>query len=316
MIRIGILGLDSTHAIEFTRLLAEPGSSRPAARVIGACRGSPTDFPLSRQRAERIERQWRDELRLPVFHSPAALVAASDALMVLTCDGRTRWFEVEPLLLARKPLFIDKPLSADWRDGTRIISAADRLGCPCFSASALRYRLDAAAQAALSTERPLRLTIATPALSEVGHPDLSWHGIHAVEAAYALLGPGCRTVARESTPERDITHGVWPDGSSVAIERQAHPTAGTFPLSACWATGEMGLSGHDYRPLLEAIAHFFATGIAPVSSHEMTEVLGFIAAADASRDAGGTTIPLSQFLHTPAGAAPCPPPAPERAPVP
>lgn len=289
MIRIGIVGLDSTHAVEFTRLIQS--SFAAEAQVAAACPGIPTDFPLSVRRRESIAREVHAELGVPVLDSVQAVVDRVDALMLLGCDARTHVREAKPLLFARKPLFIDKPLSADWREAADLLLAARTAGTPCFSASALRYR-----QRNPHLRRPAALTVDVPQASEPGHPDLSWHGIHGVEAGFGILGPGCRSVARTVTSDADTTTSRWPDGSTLLIRRTTADSGRAFELTA---TGQASLSarGHDYRPLVAEIVTFFRTAVMPVSAAEMVEVLALIAAADLSRDQGGNEVDLASILR-------------------
>ena len=295
MIRIGIIGLDSTHAVEFVRRF---NVERIAAdvRVVAACAGAPTTFPLSLGRSERIERQVRDEFAVPVFNSAEEILERIDAVLLLSCDGRTHHREIQPVLAARKPVFIDKPLSADWREAAEILRDARVAAAPCFSASALRFRLTGELKDRLRSQSPVTLRVDVPRYREPGHPDLSWHGIHGVEAGYAMLGAGCRSVHRVITPDTDVTTGLWPNGSSLLINRTLEDSGREFRMTVALSDGEHLLRGHDYRGLVEAIVAFFRTGRPPVSAAEMVEVLAFIAAADESRAVGGAAVALADQL--------------------
>jgi Oxidoreductase family, NAD-binding Rossmann fold len=294
MIQIGIIGTDSTHAIEFTRLLnAETSSS---ARIIGACVGHETDFPLSLSRREQIGRTLHEELKLPLFSSIQELLGRVDAVMVLSCDGRCHRREILSLLSARKPIFVDKPFCADWREAAEVLQVARPSGTPCFSTSALRYSAGVESAKELLRNRPAKIECSVPQRSEPGHPDLSWHGIHGVEAAYALMGAGCQTVQRRIAGSEDVTMGVWGDGSEVMIRRATNDASAEFRTTVTVAGSEKIIRGHSYHGLLKAIVKFFETGKSPVAEKEMLEVLAFIAAADESRDTHGASIDLPQML--------------------
>jgi hypothetical protein len=297
MIRIGIIGLDSTHAPEFTRVfntnLLGDGAR---VRVVAACAGAATDFPLSISRRERITRELTQDHQIPLLDSPLALAAAVDALMILSCDGRCHRREMLEVAAAGKPIFLDKPLSANWRDATAILEAAHRTDSPCFSASALRYRTGTNPAEIPVPERPADLDIAVPRRQEPGHPELSWHGIHGIESAFALLGTGCLSVQRRVTAYEDITTGTWADGSTARIRRIDDEAAGSFPMHVRSAGDEKLFAGHSYTGLLQVIADFFQSGIPPLSDRELLEPLAFAAAADASRDRKGAPVDLQDFL--------------------
>jgi len=297
MIRIGIIGLDSTHAVEFTRAFnAGISGARSPVRVVAACAGFGTDFPLSVNRRERITRELVQDLKIPPVGSLPELAGMVDAFMILSCDGRCHRHEVFEIISSGKPIFIDKPLTADWRDAITVLKAARLAGSPCFSASALRYRTGPIEWRIPPAERPAHLEIAVPRRQEPGHPDLLWHGIHGIESAFALLGPGCLSVQRELSGKNDATIGKWPNGSTARISRVDDESAAKFPIRFRSATGERSYENFDYTGLLQVAADFFHSGTPPLSDQEMIESLGFAAAADASRDQRGALINLPDFL--------------------
>jgi predicted dehydrogenase len=295
MIRVGIIGLDSTHAVEFMRRINSTAHSSQA-RVVVACPVTPTDFPPSTDRRDEIERQCRDELDLPIVGRIEEVISQVDAVMLLGCDGRAHHRDVLPVLSARKPVFIDKPLTADWREAVGIVDAARFHSTPLFSASALRFRPDVEASRRLARSGSAQVTVFVPQRLVPGHPDLSWLGIHGVEAAFALFGPGCRTVQRTITPAEDVTIGRWQNGATALVYRSSGAAGRDFLTTVRSVEGIATARGHDYDGLIAAILAFFQSGEPPISSREMLEVLAFIAAADHSRDADGTSIELSPLL--------------------
>lgn len=299
--RVGLIGTDSTHAVEFARLFNAP-TAPPAwagVRVVGSCAGAPTDFPLSVERRDRLTTQLSDELALPRFSSPAALAREVDALLLLNCDGRNHLAEARPLLALRKPLFIDKPLAASLADAAALLREARLAGCPVFSASALRYRAGLIPATGAAGPRPSRIEVLLPDTSFAGHPDFSWLGIHGVESAFAVFGGCCESAERRSTSGRDELHLTWPDGAQAVLRRSAESAAREFPTTVSYARGirRSTFRGHRYEPLLAAIATFFATGRSPVPPREQAEVIAVIAAADLSRDRGGQIINVPALLR-------------------
>ena len=302
--RIGIVGLDSTHALEFTRQLNAP--TAPAAwrraRVVAACAGAPTDFPLSVTRRDGIVSRIREELGVRILPNATALVESVDGVMILSCDGRCHLIEVLPLLSAGKPLFVDKPLTASLSDAALLLDAAREARCPVFSASALRFRCESSGVTRLTRARPRQIEVTVPDDASPGHPDFAWHGIHGVEIIFAALGSGCDTVQRGWLDDHDAVRATWPDGTCALIKRSAERAAREFPAKLTYEDGRVDeLAGFRYEPLLAAMVNFFEDRQSPVSPAEMLEVLAFIDAADWSRDSDGQPIHLSTVLKETAG---------------
>ena len=69
-LRIGMIGLDTSHVIGFTKLLNNPESEHhvPGGRVVVAYPGGSSDFELSWSRVEGFTTQLRDCL---LYTSPS-----------------------------------------------------------------------------------------------------------------------------------------------------------------------------------------------------------------------------------------------------
>ena len=60
-------------------------------------------------------------------------------MLLESVDGRRHLAEAEPVLRADKPVFIDKPLAANYRESAAIVRLAEAHNCPIFSSSSLRF---------------------------------------------------------------------------------------------------------------------------------------------------------------------------------
>ena len=59
-----------------------------------------------------------------------------------------------------------------------------------------------------------------PCEIEPHHPDLFWYGVHGVEALFTVMGPGCESVQRGTTPDGKIeVTGIW-SGNRKGIYRE------------------------------------------------------------------------------------------------
>ena len=76
-----------------------------------------------------------------------------------------------------------------------------------------------------------------PLVVQPGHPGLSWYGVHLVDLAVALFGPGCALVEPRGTGVRL----VWPDGRSATLSGPAEWDPWTRGRART-ATGEVGFT--------------------------------------------------------------------------
>src|SRR5207302_7804484 len=127
----------------------------------------------------------------------------------------------------------------------------------------------------------------SPCALEATHPDLFWYGIHGVETLFTVMGPGCESVTRVSTPGIDLAAGVWKGGRVGAFRGIRTPEGGGAAGYGGTAFGVKGIEQigtyEGYRPLVVEIVKFFRTGKAPVAEEETLEIYAFMEAADESK---------------------------------
>jgi predicted dehydrogenase len=305
-LRIGIVGLDSSHSEQFTLRLhdaAHPGHV-PGARVVAAWPGGSDDLPLSADRVAGFTAVLRDRLGVPILSSIAAVCAAADAVMILSVDGRAHLDQVREVVAAGRPVFIDKPVAADLATAVAIYRAAAEAGVPLWSSSATRF-WSGVVGLARNPAAPRAAFASGPDPSLAHHAELFFYGIHAAESLFTVMGPGCRSVERVTSADLSLVSGRWDDdrlgvlaalhglpvdSRDYAVTRIDGGRTASFP----------GVG--DYHGLVAAIVAFFQTGRSPVSPRETLEIYAFLEAAGASRRRGGTPVALRDVL----AAAGCP----------
>jgi predicted dehydrogenase len=297
-VRVGIIGLDTSHAPAFAKILNDPKAGPDVAgfRVAAAYpKGSP-DIPSSVRRVPEYTKQVRD-LGVEIVDSIDELLKRVDVVLLETNDGRPHAEQALPVLKAGKPLFIDKPMAGSLADVVRIYEAAEHFKVPVFTSSSLRYTKQAQALRAGKAGKVLGATAFSPCETEKSHPDLYWYGIHGVETLYTVMGPGCQSVVRVPTPGTDVVVGTWNDGRVGTFRGMRHkgmPYGGTV-------FGEKGAEqigpAEGYRPLVVQIAHFFRTGKPPVDPKETLELYTFMEAADESKHRGNIPVPMREVLE-------------------
>ena len=226
-----------------------------------------------------------------VVDRPEDVIGEVDAVIISTDDGSDHVRRARPFVEAGLPVFVDKPLADNLEDLAWFVAARER-GARILSSSALRY----APEVLDLRERR----------SELG--ELRWvssftaktwerYGIHALEAAYGITGPGlplgadggleggdvvtlgheagCRSLCRRSTTP------MGPSGSSRPVER---PGTKSLHFTRTYAA---------FRAQLVAFIDALQSGEDPFPFEQTIEQMLVIIAGRESRAQGGRRVEIA-----------------------
>ena len=209
-IRIGMIGLDTSHCLAFTELLSK-GDNDPqlagAKVVLVYPKGSP-DIVSSVERVPDYTTKIT-AMGVEVIEDLDAMISQVDAVLLETNDGRPHLEQVLPVLKAHKPVFIDKPVAGSLVDAITIYELAKHFKTPVFSSSSLRFSTGAQAIRGGSIGEVTGCDAYSPCSLEPTHPDLFWYGIHGCETLFTIMGPGVESVVRTQTPDFDLVTGSF-----------------------------------------------------------------------------------------------------------
>jgi predicted dehydrogenase len=297
-IRIGIIGLDTSHSPAFTKLFntESPKPELAGFRIVAAFPHGSRTIKSSYERIPGYIDQVKG-LGVEICESIESMLDKVDVVLLETNDGNPRLEQARMVIEAKKPFFIDKPVAASFRDTQTIFQEAKTAGVPIFSASSLRYVSNAqAVRHESKIGEVLGCDAFSPAVLEPSHPDLFWYGIHGVEILYTVMGPGCETVTRQSTGDADLVVGKWKDGR-IGTFRGMRSGKHEYGGTAFGSEGNLVLGNYEgYEPLAAKIAEFFKTGKSPVVDQETLEIYAFMEAADESKRRGGASVALSEII--------------------
>ncbi len=295
-IRIGMIGLDTSHAVAFTKTINDPQAKGhvPGAKVVAAYKGGSPDIESSWSRVEDYTKTLQGTYGVKLFDSIEELCRHVDAVMIESVDGRPHLEQAKPVIAAGKPLFIDKPLAGSLADGLEIFRLAEEAKVPVFSSSSLRYAASTQAVRNGSIGTVTHAAASSPAHLEPHHPDLFWYGVHGCETLFTVMGTGCQSVVRRQTEDGGIeVEGHWPDGR-IGIFHEDKGYSGT----ARGESGEAAIGNFDgYQPLVAEIVQFFESRRPPVPSEETIEIFAFMEAADESKRRNGERVTLQEVLE-------------------
>ncbi|HPA18468.1 MAG TPA: Gfo/Idh/MocA family oxidoreductase [Verrucomicrobiae bacterium] len=254
----------------------------PGARVTHVWTDDPTDAPKVAA-ASLIEH---------VVSRPEDVIGQVDAAVIATDDGTDHVRRARPFVEAGLPVFVDKPMAINMRELCQFVRW-HRDGARILSNSGMRYAPE------------IREAVAR--CDELG--DLRWitsftcktwerYGIHALEAAQPLVGPGFDAVRTAHRDGSDIVHVTHRDGVQLTLAA-IHDAYGSFGGVHLYGTkGQTALTLRDtygaFRGQLVAFIEFLRTGRRPYPFDETIELMAVIIAGIQSREQGGRPVKLAE----------------------
>ncbi|WP_127585928.1 Gfo/Idh/MocA family protein [Paenibacillus koleovorans] len=299
-LRIGMIGLDTSHCTTFASMLNDPAHRChvPGGTVTVAYAGGSPDFDLSWSRVPGIAAELQDRFGIRLLDTPEEVAASCDAILLTAVDGRSHRELIAAIAPYGKPVYVDKPFALQAEDALEMIRLSEQYGMPMFTCSAVRYG------------PPLRLVldnepsggwfgadISGPMSLEPTQNGLFWYGIHTVEVLFAVMGPGCKQVSAVSTEQHEWVTGLWEDGriGTVRGNRAGCPKFHALlhrPEGAVSVDILGQQSSEAYQQLLIDFLHMAEGGAAPVLLSLSLEIVRFLESANASRQNAGQWIPL------------------------
>jgi len=300
LIRVGIVGFDTSHAVEFTRRINHVDIPEEqwveGAQVVMGYPGAPSSFASEEVISQRTQ-LLRDKYGVQIVNAPDEMIGKVDAILLEFQEGGSHLENARPFLEAGLPTFIDKPFTCGVRDAKRLAKLAESQGTPLFSSSSLRYAVEVQQLKSRTEEvgAVLGADAYSPASFHPRNPGLFNYGIHGVETLYSLMGPGCESVWCVSEDRWETTMGRWRD-CRIGTMRGTRQGAHSYGFTAFCEKGVVQSvidTRYIYRELLKQIMNMFQTRKPPLTVEETVEIIAFIEASMESANKGSIKVKLS-----------------------
>jgi predicted dehydrogenase len=213
LVRIGLVGLDTSHATSFASILHDPDNTFhiPGARVVAAYPGGWHDMPISITRVAGFTNELKHKYGVPIMDAPEDVAEACDLVCILASDGRVHPALFRAVAGRCNSVFVDKPFAVSTEDAQQIFMHAEKTGTHVFTTSAFRYADGLIG--ALSSIRATGENIKTCCVRywlqiQETQGRYFWYGIHASEMLLTIMGKGVRVVEASEQGNRD-TIQVW-----------------------------------------------------------------------------------------------------------
>src|SRR5436190_13400028 len=89
-LKIGLIGLDTSHVVAFTEVLNNPENKEhvPGAKVVAAFKGGSPDIEASATRIDGYTKQLTEKYGVKIFPTIDELCREVDAVLLESVDGR------------------------------------------------------------------------------------------------------------------------------------------------------------------------------------------------------------------------------------
>lgn len=314
-VRIGVLGLDNYQAVAYAQLFNSPKATGDLAglKVVAAYPIGSEDIAESKTSLPK----WKEQIGkfgVEMVDSVDELLKRCDAVMIMSLDARHHLQQVEPVLRAKKPVYIGRPLAASLDDALAIFKLAAETKTPCWSSSQHRYSPGfAGMKDHPEVGKVLGCDVYGGCTSDPNTPEFVWSALHSIETLYAILGPGCVSVTCTSSPTAEQFTCTWSDGrigtfrgikqgavkySATVFGDKGVSTAGIYghgvPVKGIVPTTDKYMG---YEGIALEMAKFYKGGPTPVAPEETIEIFALLEAAQQSKAAGGKTVRIAEVLQ-------------------
>lgn len=287
-LKIAMVGLDTSHAPAFTRMLNDPSDPHhlPGGRVVRAFPSSSPDFELSRSRVNQLTEEVRQQ-GVTICASIEETAQGCDAILLESADGRVHLEQFKKLIPFGIPIFIDKPLTCALPEAEALVRLAAEHNIPVMSSSSLRFLQGLPEMVSRYDQQITGVELRGPLSFQETQPGYFWYGIHTIEMLFAILGPDFKSMKVHCSEQADQIEAHGPDGITARLEL----TKGikTFTGTLICDNERILLPSSDtvkepfYRSLLKEVLSFFRSRKITVPLSETLKLIAFVEKANQLR---------------------------------
>jgi len=291
MLRIGIVGSDNSHAVNYSRLANIENRVGDDVRVVAITGPDP-------ERTKEVAGLGNIPEIVP---TPQDLLGKVDAVLVVHRHGGLHLENALPFLEAGLPVYVDKPFTVSLEDGARLIRAAEQHNALLTSYSSLRY-----ATAIVEIAESLDKVGKIHAGHMTGPCDFSseyagpfFYATHVLEMATRLIGDDVDTVRAERHGSTVLVTLTWKSGAVVTI---SYLSGASYHFHVA-LFGEKGMVSEEviagdqgYGAGLEAFIDAVNEGKAPLTGEQLLRPIAIVHGIEQSLANDGSVVQVQPMI--------------------
>lgn len=286
-IKVGFVGLDSSHSVEFIRRLQAPDC--PADQKVSGMRATAClRFETPFQNSEGLDSRQKtlESWGVRVTTSLEEVVSDCDALLITINDPSRHLEYFQKCAGLGKPVFLDKPLADNLTAAREIAVLVKANKVPFMSCSSLRHA-SALRESCLAVPAPEQASTFGPLGKAPAGSSIVWYGVHAFEMLQRSMGSGAQKVTTVGTSKGVVCVLNYRDGRQGVVEL----VEGTWNYGGSIRGGGKAASyivdsSSIYSLQLRDVAEFYRTGKSDGTLSDALEVMAMLDAAHQSFASG------------------------------
>ncbi|HEX2951174.1 MAG TPA: Gfo/Idh/MocA family oxidoreductase [Armatimonadota bacterium] len=217
-IRLAMIGLDTSHTVEFTKLMQSPDCPEELhVDGLHAVRCLRFATPFQQQAGLDDRQAMMEGMGVKVTEDFDEAIDDCDAIMLEINDPSCHLDYFARVAALGKPIFLDKPIAGTLADAREICALANTHHTRVMSCSNLRYSR-ALLQALADHPHPKVMNafgvLGTPPAGE----GVIWYGVHSFEMVQRAMGDAFTDVTAIETPDGIISVIEYTDGRQALVE--------------------------------------------------------------------------------------------------
>lgn len=288
-IKVGFVGLDSSHSIEFIRRMQAPDC--PAEFQVKGMRATACmrfETPFQNKEGLDARQKTLEGWGVRVTTSLEEAVTGCDVLLITINDPSRHLEFFRQCAGLGKPVFLDKPLADTLAAGREIAALVAAHKMPFLSCSSLRFAASLL-DACRDVPAPEQASTFGPLGKAPAGSSIVWYGVHAFEMLERAMGRGAAAVTVVRDRRGVVCVVEYPDGRRGLVElTEGNSSYGGTLRGGGKAAAFIVNSSAIYTAQLVALEEFYRTGNAPLTVEDALEVMALLDAAQQSLTSGKT----------------------------
>ncbi|MGI6295100.1 MAG: Gfo/Idh/MocA family protein [Armatimonadota bacterium] len=286
-IRIGMVGLDTSHSVAFTKCLQAPDVAADqkvdGARVISCMR---FETPFQDKNGLDGRQKQLEEWGVTVTEDFDEAVAECEAIMLEINDPAYHLEYFRKCVPLGKPIFLDKPMADNTTNARAIYKLAKENNLRVFSASSLRFVPGLIESCKAIPNADYAYTYGALGKAPAGS-SIVWYGVHAFEMLERAMGQGAIGVFARRDKAGVVCTIEYPNNRRGIVEL----TEGSSAYGGCLrekgkAAPYVCDNSRLYPDQLIKVVEFFNGAEPAASLEDALEVTAMLDAAERSTQSG------------------------------